>query len=201
MPTSKPYRYGFILGRFQPLHIGHERMIDAALDVCDKVLVLVGSAQLRGTVRNPLDIELRARLLRKVYGNRIELAPLTDYSHEGDHSTAWGMYLLGAAKQYGIDRGFHPLDLMIAGDDEERGQWFPEDAIAGIHQLAVPRADIPISATLLREAVIAGEEGYWQVYTNPALHDEFETVRCALLEIEYYRERAEAEAEAASFEP
>ncbi|GMK41911.1 hypothetical protein PCCS19_49700 [Paenibacillus sp. CCS19] len=194
MSKSKPYRFGFILGRFQPLHIGHERMIETALDVCDKVLVLVGSAQLRGTVRNPLDIELRVRLLRKVYGKRIEIAPLVDYSHEGDHSHAWGLYLLHAAQQYGIDRRFPKLDLMIAGDDEERGQWFPEDAIAGIHQLAVPRADIPISATLLREAVIAGDEGYWQVYTNPALHDEFETIRTALLEIDYYRERAEEEA-------
>lgn len=201
MSNSKPYRYGFILGRFQPLHIGHERMIDAALDVCDKVLVLVGSAQLRGTVRNPLDIELRVRLLRKVYGNQVEVAPLTDYSHEGDHSYAWGMYLLHAAKQYGIDRGFPELDLMIAGDDEERGQWFPEEAVAGIHQLEVSRTEIPISATLLREAIIAGDEGCWQVYTNPALHDEFETIRSALLEIDYYREQAEADAEAASLEP
>lgn len=98
--------------------------------------------------------------------------------------------MLHAAKQYGIDRGFPPLDLMIAGDDEERGQWFPEEAIAGIHQLAVPRADIPISATVLREAIAAGDEAYWKAFTNVALHEEFSTIREALLQLDYYQELA-----------
>jgi len=181
------YRFGFILGRFQPLHVGHERMIDAALAACERVLVLVGSAQLQGTVRNPFDAEYRMRLLRLVYGDRIELAPLRDYSHEGDHSHAWGRYLLQAARDYGEQRGFPALDLTIAGDDEERGHWFPAEAIAGVDRLVVPRSAVPISATRLREAIAAGDRTFWAAHTNPALHGEFETIRETLLRVEAYR--------------
>ncbi|GFN31501.1 adenylyltransferase/cytidyltransferase family protein [Paenibacillus xylaniclasticus] len=184
---AKPYQFGFILGRFQPLHIGHERMIEAALANCERVLVLVGSAQLQGTVRNPFGAELRMRLLRLIYRDRIELASLNDYTHEGDHSYAWGRYLLQAARRYGEERGFPALDLMITGDDEERGHWFPEEEIAGISRLVVPRIDVPISATRLREAIAKGDRSFWETYTNPVLHGEFDSIREALLRVEAYR--------------
>ena len=39
------YKRGLVIGRFQPLHSGHENMIRRALDVCDEVVIVIGSAQ------------------------------------------------------------------------------------------------------------------------------------------------------------
>ena len=42
---SKPYDTALIVGRFNTLHKGHQKLIDTALTLCDRVLILVGSAQ------------------------------------------------------------------------------------------------------------------------------------------------------------
>ncbi|EFM10457.1 cytidyltransferase-related domain protein [Paenibacillus curdlanolyticus YK9] len=178
---GQPFRFGFILGRFQPVHAGHERMIDAALGVCERLLVVVGSAQQSGTARNPFSAEYRMSLLRAVYGDRIELMALNDYTHEGDHSHAWGNYLLDAVERYGREREWPELDLMIAGSDEEREHWFPEERMAHIGRLVIPRMSLPISATKLRDAVVAGDETFWQANTNAAIHGEYAHIRKTLL--------------------
>lgn len=66
---SKPYDVGAICGRFQTFHIGHESLVDTALKLCDRVLILVGSSQECGTERNPLNIDTRIRMLRAIYGD------------------------------------------------------------------------------------------------------------------------------------
>ena len=38
----KPYDSGVIVGRFQNLHKGHERLIDTGLLLCDRLLILIG---------------------------------------------------------------------------------------------------------------------------------------------------------------
>jgi len=38
------FNYGLIVGRFQHIHIGHEKLINIGLKLCDKLLVFIGSA-------------------------------------------------------------------------------------------------------------------------------------------------------------
>lgn len=45
----KPYDTCLICGRFQTFHIGHESLVETGLKLCDRVLILVGSAQECGT--------------------------------------------------------------------------------------------------------------------------------------------------------
>lgn len=44
---------GVYIGRFQPFHIGHLRVVRQALAFADYVVVAIGSAQEQGTVKNP----------------------------------------------------------------------------------------------------------------------------------------------------
>lgn len=55
----KPYDCGLICGRFQTFHIGHESLVDTGMKLCDRVLILIGSAQECGTERNPYNIVTR----------------------------------------------------------------------------------------------------------------------------------------------
>lgn len=37
---SKKYKTGLVVGKFSPLHIGHEYLIEKAIDLCEKVVIL-----------------------------------------------------------------------------------------------------------------------------------------------------------------
>lgn len=52
-------KYGVIITRAQPLHIGHVKVIKKALEENDKVLLIIGSADKSMTERNPFSIDLR----------------------------------------------------------------------------------------------------------------------------------------------
>ncbi|MBN2981880.1 MULTISPECIES: adenylyltransferase/cytidyltransferase family protein [Cohnella] len=178
---ARPFQFGFVLGRFQQLHIGHEQIIEMGIGVCERLLVLVGSAQLQGTRRNPFPAQLRVEMLTELFGDRIHILPLPDYTNEDDHSHAWGRYLLDAVRSYGRERGWPPLDLMITGNDEERGRWFPPEEEADLGKLIVPRSRIPIHATDLRQALLAGDRAFWESYVNPKLHARYEQLRSLTL--------------------
>lgn len=51
--SSPKFDYLVFIGRFQPFHIGHKQVIDTALSMADKVIVLIGSAQQPRTIKNP----------------------------------------------------------------------------------------------------------------------------------------------------
>ena len=68
--SNKPYKLGIVVGRFQSFHTGHENMINTAVMMCDKVLLLVGSSQESGTMKNPFTYEERKRILHKISGIR-----------------------------------------------------------------------------------------------------------------------------------
>lgn len=73
------------IGRFQPLHLGHQEVIEKALKLSKKVLVLVGSAGTPRTLRNPFTYEERSNLIRMIYPDVIT-RPLQDHTY---NDPAW----------------------------------------------------------------------------------------------------------------
>ncbi len=83
--------FGVFIGRFQPLHIGHEHVIRQALEQVSRVIVLVGSANVAPNPRNPFTFEQRAAMLRSAFGpeiaeERLVVEPLNDHLYS---DTAW----------------------------------------------------------------------------------------------------------------
>ncbi len=70
------------IGRFQPFHLGHLNVVKQALDLSDKVLILVGSANQPRTPKNPFTFEERKEMIEyslpKKLKSRIIIAPLHD---------------------------------------------------------------------------------------------------------------------------
>ena len=50
------YRYLVFIGRFQPFHRGHKAVVDEALQRADEVIMLIGSANLPRSLRNPFSV-------------------------------------------------------------------------------------------------------------------------------------------------
>lgn len=187
----KPFKLGFMLGRFQHVHIGHEMLIRKAASVCDKLIVLVGSAQAKGTLRNPFDINTRLNLIRSIFKNdsNIVVSSIQDLTHEDDHSQEWSIFLLNRLMEVLDANGIKQNpDLFIYGDDEERASWFKDEN--NFSKLIITRETIDISATRLREYIVKNNRFKWRQYVNPVLYDTFDNLRDKLLEIEEYKEMA-----------
>ena len=181
---SKPYDVGVICGRFQTFHIGHESLVDTALKLCDRVLILVGSSQECGTERNPLNIDTRIRMLRAIYGDdgSIIIKGISDLTNENDIRPEWGRYLLD-----NIDRYIYKTpELMIYGNDESRSRWFDPDDIKDVTEIIVSRGKIPISATQVRALMVADNRREWQKGVNPKLHKMYDEIRRELMSVPFY---------------
>lgn len=183
---TKPYDVGMICGRFQTFHKGHESLIDTALKLCDRILILIGSAQECGTERNPLNINTRTKMLKEIYGDNpnIMIYGLADMTNENDIRPEWGRYLLDNVDRY----IYKAPELMIYGNDEARSRWFDPEDIRDTTEIIVNRGRIPISATEVRKMMVADDRREWQKWVNPKLHKMYHELRDELMTVSYYQE-------------
>src|SRR3989344_3683432 len=62
--SKQKYQTGLVIGRFQPLHLGHKYLIEKALEVCDKLIIGIGSAN-KNDGKNPYPADMRVEFLKK----------------------------------------------------------------------------------------------------------------------------------------
>lgn len=150
----KKYKLGMYLGRFQPFHNGHKSIVDKMLEECEGVVIVVGSAQEKGTVKNPFPAWERAAMIEDVfrgYAQPVSIICMPDRLTVGNDS-GWGDYVMRYVHSYGYDP-----DVIFQGYEAERNTWFSNCNIA-IKNLS--RVDIPISATIIRAAIIEKREDF-----------------------------------------
>lgn len=83
--------FGVFIGRFQPLHIGHEHVVRQALQSVKHLIVLIGSANVARDPRNPFTFEERKAMFRSSFAyemaeERLLIEPLNDHLYS---DTAW----------------------------------------------------------------------------------------------------------------
>lgn len=109
--------FGVFIGRFQPLHLGHEHTIRHALERVDRLIVLIGSANMARNPRNPFSYDERVAMLRSAF--RLEMAegriiaePLNDHLYS---DTAWVAEVQRRVNAIVLDagnnQGFHNLGI------------------------------------------------------------------------------------------
>src|SRR5262245_3447833 len=79
---EKKFDYLVFIGRFEPFHLGHASVIDRALRLAKKVIVLIGSANKPRTVRNPWTVGEREVMIRAAFEqetDRLLIRPLRDH--------------------------------------------------------------------------------------------------------------------------
>ena len=174
LSLKKPYKFGILVGRFQTLHKGHEDMINAALSVCEKVGVFVGSSQECGTNKNPFSYDTRKEMLNRVFGDKIDVFPLPDIGV--GNVPEWGDYVIKNV----VDAVGYPPDLFISGKEERRATWLAGKSGEKTAELYIPKT-IDISASKLREYMIQDDIDNWKKYSNESLFDMFGDLRKQLI--------------------
>ena len=148
----KLYKHGLIIGRFQLLHNGHKQMIDTALELCDKVVVYIGSSQESRTLENPFTFEERVDMFNKVFESevsqkRLIVRALPDIG--AGNNDIWGRYVLGT-----FEAEFHKQpDLYITGCEKNRSSWFNNEIAPKVDELVITRNRIDVSASDCRKAL------------------------------------------------
>jgi len=90
-PKGGKPSFGVFIGRFQPLHLGHEHTIRHALERVERLIILVGSANVARDPRNPFTFDERAAMIRSSFAyevaeGRVIIEPLDDHLYS---DTAW----------------------------------------------------------------------------------------------------------------
>ena len=92
------------IGRFQPLHMGHQAVIERALSLSKQVLVLVGSSNSARSTRNPFTYDERTEMIHNLYPSVIT-RPLHDHTY---NDTAWVVEVQNHVKSVLLGEGkFH----------------------------------------------------------------------------------------------
>ena len=171
---DKPYKLGILVGRFQTIHAGHEKMVNTALQLCGQVGIFVGSSQESLTRKNPFSYEIREEMLRTVFGSRIQVYPLPDIGV--GNTSRWGDYVLQNVQ---VRFGKLP-DLLVSGKEARRVDWFDSVAGLSISELYIPKS-IHISATEMRQYFLRDDFESWKKHTNPKLWDKYPQLRQIVL--------------------
>lgn len=142
---------GIIIGRFQPLHDGHKEIILKAKKLCDKLLIVVGSANVARTIKNPWTFAERRDVIQAFLDSSgldfedAQIIPINDYKYS---DTQWMLDVQEIANlhtTYGkkILFGFNKQ-----GNDYLK--WFPQ---YGFHNI---ESQTDINATRIRQIMFEG---------------------------------------------
>lgn len=155
---------GVFVARFQPLHKSHEFLIHKSMEENDKTYVFISSADKARTKRNPLNIEERLGIFRKVFsrelvGGHLFVQPLDDRTDENDTDTiGWGNYLYDKITSEICDDNF---TIYYSDDPAIMLSWFSEELKQHVNFRFFDRKELfaELSATKIREALLSDEDG------------------------------------------
>ena len=149
---SKKFKLGFMVGRFQMLHKGHESLINEGIELCDRFVILLGNSEESRTKDNPFNFEERKEMIKMIFGNKVEVYPIISIGI--GYCPAWGNYIMNTIKFY---CGEYP-DFVLRGSDDGRSEWLDKEKYNNITEYIINRNIVPFSATQVRNALIGWYE-------------------------------------------
>jgi bifunctional NMN adenylyltransferase/nudix hydrolase len=161
--TTKAYDLAVFIGRLQGLHNGHLGAVRQGLEQAERVLVLIGSANLARDTRNPFTYEERSRVLVEALEecglplDRIDIRPLNDSAYD---SPGWINHVSTAARL--STKALRPRICLIGNIRDATSEyltWFRAWDY-------VPIPDTGINATAAREALFAGNDFSTSLWSN-----------------------------------
>ena len=146
-------KYGLFIGRFQPMHIGHQSILNHIRALNFHPVVLIGSAQEENTTKNPLNYQQRAATFRKQ-------GVLTHPLYDQPTNEEWVQSIQTIVNIYGIDN----VTLFIHNKPSEAGKYGldTDTYISDTIQQQIPDlpvnhltdiCTVPLNATDIRNSV------------------------------------------------
>lgn len=186
-------KIGVFLSRMQPLHIGHIGMIKKALSENDRVIILIGSANKSGSIRNPIKIDIRREILNETLENdfrkeekeKITVKELPDWSDENDIASnlEWGRYLYYNVVSISCNKSF---SMYFSDEPEIIENWIQDENIKERIELKLfKRSNMfeAISSTKIRNAFINNDKKYIEKSVPKAVIKRYDIIREILIDV------------------
>lgn len=184
---KKQFKNGVFLARMQPLHKAHLYIIKMALDECEKVDIVLGSANKHSMIRNPFSLEKRKtwliQALKDEYDfddiERINVHEIADWSYENDpnETEEWGKYFY-----YNTVNFIHAKTFSIyySDDAEIIKKWFIDKTInprVTLRLLNRKSLFEGLSATKIRQAMVDNNKEYLEMYLPNCVINDLDEIR------------------------
>jgi nicotinamide-nucleotide adenylyltransferase len=106
------------VGRFQPMHQGHKKVIEDHIDSEDNFAVVIGSADKKRGEKNPLSADEREEILKACFPG-LEVLHLEDEGQNDEGNKKWIENLKGLGAEKVISRNDLVKDLVTEDGDLE----------------------------------------------------------------------------------
>lgn len=171
----KKYDLAVFIGRFEPLTLGHEKVIQEALKQADAVAILIGSAGGNRSHRNPWLYSERQEMLRKAFPeaiaqHRIKMYPVEDSAY---NDGAWVLDVQNTVAQSVKDLGLKDPKIALVGHNKDNSSFylklFPQWDSIEVENVR------SINATAVREKLfstsLVTENGLFKDMLSPGIID------------------------------
>lgn len=172
---NKKYNYITYIGRFEPFHNGHMPNIKTALNMADKVIVVLGSHNSPRTCKNPWNTSERQLMIRSCFSisdnQNIEFLPVEDRLYQ---NTEWLSLVREGVANIALTHGATSPKIAIIGHDKDETSFyireFPDWEVIETDAYVKGYKGVPISATKIRELMFTGHVGYVESNVPPPVY-------------------------------
>ncbi|MCH9697288.1 MAG: bifunctional nicotinamide-nucleotide adenylyltransferase/Nudix hydroxylase [Gammaproteobacteria bacterium] len=164
--ANKHNQFDFLvfIGRFQPFHLGHQRVVEQALEHASKLIILIGSAYRPRCTRNPWSFNEREQMIRSTlseqHNKRVIITPLMDATYNDD---LWTTTIQKCVS--GITATHHPQphrepSVGLIGHSKDHTSYylklFPQWGSVNVGNIN------RMSATDIRHKLFHADQGHWE---------------------------------------
>lgn len=150
------YEVAVFIGRFQPFHVGHYKVVMEAMKQCRHLIIGIGSANVSRSTKNPFTYEERVEFVKESiphrYLNNVHFVPLNDYLYDDNK---WLLNTRKAISNKIKEIGANKNSVALIGHKKDNSSYylamFPE-----WKSIDVPNYE-NISATDIRKSMFEGK--------------------------------------------
>jgi len=170
---SYKYRHAIMVGRFQPFHNGHIRLIDKMLDECEQISIIIGSSQEFGSEKNPFRFRERKEMITNYYKDETFKKRMKIIGQIDLHDFHGWVHTVLDSVADAYDSPL-PVEAFYCGLPYD-SQWYTPD-IKKVEILSRTNPDLPyVSGTLIREQIMFQDER-WKNLVPHVNHGQMEAL-------------------------
>ena len=124
---------GFYIGRFQPYHRGHQRVIEQIADEVDEVVVGIGSADQSHTLENPFTAGERMMMITKCLAD-LDLVTYVVPIEDINRNSVWVSHVTAMSPHFDVAYSNNPLVIRLfdeSGIEVRQSPMFERDQLEG----------------------------------------------------------------------
>jgi bifunctional NMN adenylyltransferase/nudix hydrolase len=161
---NNPFDFLVFIGRFQPYHLGHQRVVEQALHNASKLIILIGSAHRPRCTRNPWNFDEREQMIRATlsaeHNKRVIIAPLMDAMYNDDLWTSTIQKCVSGITATHHTQPHRKPSVGLIGHSKDHTSYylklFPQWQSVDVDSTKI------MNATEIRHAIFCADRGYWE---------------------------------------